>query len=115
MRYSSFKSSHEFSSILLRSQWLHLDSLSIVVQRRWLEDHRDWVLQVVLVLKVKWYVSVVLVTNYLGIVNQFMCTLGGMRQTLQYVQADASKFIDIRMIDLCQESNLGRCHRVVFW
>ena len=34
--------------------------------------------------------------------------------TLQNIQTDATKLIDVWVEDLCEESNLGRRHRVVF-
>merc|ERR1719188_1307462 len=31
---------------------------------------------------------------------------------LQYIQADATKLVNVGVVDLCQEADLGRLHRI---
>lgn len=33
--------------------------------------------------------------------------------TLQHIEADSTKSVDVWVIDLCEEANLGRSHGVV--
>ena len=35
------------------------------------------------------------------------------RPTLQYVQADATQLVNVWVVDLGQEANLGRCHGII--
>jgi hypothetical protein len=35
--------------------------------------------------------------------------------TLQDIQTDATQTINVRVVDLCQETDFGRGHRIIVW
>ena len=82
--------------------------------RRLLMDRRGLALPGELVLRVVSFGSGALATNCLLYVSLTFRDRPVL-YTLEDVQAYASQFVNIRVVDLCKESNFGRRHRVVVW
>ncbi len=77
-----------------------------------LEDHPGLALPVMLVSKVEWYGSVALETSCLSVLV-FLLDMADGPCTLQNIETDAAKLINIRMVDLGEEPDLWRGHRVI--
>lgn len=75
-------------------------------------DHLGLAPPVTLVLKVESSGSVALETSCLFLLVSFFARGGG-NCTLQDIETDAAKLINIRMVNLSQESDLWGGHRVV--
>ena len=98
----------------LPSEWLLPGLLSTSEQHRLLTDRLDLVLLAVLVLTAEWSEFAVLATSCLCTVSQHIPQSSVSGCTLQHIQTDSSKLVDVWVIDLGEEADLGWCHGIVF-
>jgi len=100
-------------SILLLSRWLGSGPPSTVGPRRLRAGHPGWGRRGELEWKAGWYGFAEPETSYLETLADVFQLAQRLPRTLENIQADPAQAVDVWVVNLGKESDLGGCHGVV--
>lgn len=112
-QYGDIKASHVAESIPGPSEWLGPGSPSRLVQRHWRAGHRGSGHQAGLGWRGGWSGSEARVTSYLTFLASVKRQRRRQRLALENIEANATQPVDVWVVDLGEEADLGRGHGVV--